>query len=196
MHCLFFHHFCRIISFACLNVNLYVHCMPCLSVLFCFVSRKASVNAFMGTMVNLRRLLDEAASSISSLHGGDSTGVSGGSSAASSSFSVQMHWKVHSMGSHLMLGLVERAHWAKEPLSKLFAKVILDAPDVPTWEFRERVSRLAVAGVHVLHLFNPFDQVEVIACVLFFLSFSDFSSSSFYPFQIRQWHSSPQALPQ
>jgi hypothetical protein len=39
-------------------------------------------------------------------------------------------------------------------------KVVLDAPDVPTWEFREKVGRLAAAGTEVLHLFNPRDQVQ------------------------------------
>ena len=36
--------------------------------------------------------------------------------------------------------------------------MILDAPDVPTWEFREKVMLGCMSGVEVLHLFNPRDQ--------------------------------------
>ena len=159
------HTVCRFTGFLTFTFSLLDVRNECFFRLFILCPQlKASVNAFMGTMVNLRRLFDEADSS---LQGGDSSESGSGSTASSvSRFSVQMHWKVHSMGSHLMLGLVERAHWAKEPLSKLFSKVILDAPDVPTWEFREQVSRLAAAGVHVLHLFNPNDQVDLIARAL------------------------------
>ena len=65
--------------------------------------KQASVNAFVGTVIDLRRLL-----------------LGGGEGAAPAAC---MHWKAHSMGCHLMLGLVERAHWAKEPLASLFARV-------------------------------------------------------------------------
>jgi hypothetical protein len=43
--------------------------------------------------------------------------------------------------------------------------VILDAPDVPTWEFREKVALAADEGCSFLHLFNPRDQVKKL-CVL------------------------------
>jgi hypothetical protein len=67
---------------------------------------QASVNAFVGTVVDLRRVLDSATEANEDHRQ-----------------AVRMHWKAHSMGCHLTLGLVERLHWAKEPLRNLFARV-------------------------------------------------------------------------
>jgi hypothetical protein len=72
----------------------------------CVCVCQASVNAFVGTVVDLRRVLDSAADANEDHRQ-----------------AVRMHWKAHSMGCHLMLGLVERLHWSKEPLRNLFARV-------------------------------------------------------------------------
>mmetsp|Transcript_35553 Transcript_35553/g.45852 ORF Transcript_35553/g.45852 Transcript_35553/m.45852 type:complete len:1799 (+) Transcript_35553:327-5723(+) len=37
--------------------------------------------------------------------------------------SCNLYWKGHSMGSHLLLNIIEMVHWQKEPLSHLFTKV-------------------------------------------------------------------------
>lgn len=46
-----------------------------------------------------------------------------------------MCWKGHSMGCYLLLNIVDRLRWKGEDLRELFGRVILDAPDVPTWFF-------------------------------------------------------------
>lgn len=47
-----------------------------------------------------------------------------------------MCWKGHSMGCYLLLNVVDRLRWKGEDLKTLFGRLILDAPDVPTWFFR------------------------------------------------------------
>lgn len=47
-----------------------------------------------------------------------------------------MYWKGHSMGCYLLLNVVDRLRWKGEEMQGVFAAVILDAPDVPTWFFR------------------------------------------------------------
>lgn len=45
-------------------------------------------------------------------------------------------WKGHSMGCYLLLNVVDRLRWKGEDMQALFGRLILDAPDVPTWFFR------------------------------------------------------------
>lgn len=46
-----------------------------------------------------------------------------------------MCWKGHSMGCYLLLNMVDRLRWKGEDMRAMFGRVILDAPDVPTWFF-------------------------------------------------------------
>uniref|UniRef100_A0A7S2F989 Uncharacterized protein n=1 Tax=Octactis speculum TaxID=3111310 RepID=A0A7S2F989_9STRA len=69
----------------------------------------------------------------------------------------RMHWKAHSMGCYLLLQMMEKLH-LKGDLAGMFSKVILDAPDVPTWYFRQVVNTCASLGVDFLHLYSPNDK--------------------------------------
>jgi len=73
----------------------------------------------------------------------------------------RMHWKAHSMGCYLALSAVERLARA-QAAAALYDRVILDAPDAPTWFFVDTVRAAAHANVRFLHLFNPRDEaVEI-----------------------------------
>lgn len=56
--------------------------------------------------------------------------------AAADAGGKNMCWKGHSMGCYLLLNVVDRLRWKGEDLQTLFGRLILDAPDVPTWFFR------------------------------------------------------------
>ncbi|CAN0317232.1 unnamed protein product [Discosporangium mesarthrocarpum] len=73
-------------------------------------------------------------------------------------------WKAHSMGCYLLLNIVDRLRWKGEDLRHVFGRVILDAPDVPTWFFRSMVKVLADSGVQICHLFNPNDNAIQASC--------------------------------
>lgn len=73
-------------------------------------------------------------------------------------------WRAHSMGNYLTLNAVERLCWVSEKgdqnaLKSIFNKVILDAPDVPTWFFKDTLEKIVNEPYNcsVLHLFNPLD---------------------------------------
>ncbi|CAM9678932.1 unnamed protein product, partial [Phaeothamnion confervicola] len=67
-------------------------------------------------------------------------------------------WKAHSMGCYLLLNMVDRLNWKGEAVSEIFPRIILDAPDVPTWFFRSIVATSADAGVRLCHYFNAHDK--------------------------------------
>ena len=43
----------------------------------------------------------------------------------------------------------------KDVLLETFPRIILDAPDVPTWFFEDTVTTCAGLGIVFLHMFNP-----------------------------------------
>ena len=66
------------------------------------------------------------------------------------------------MGCLLMLKVLEKLHWEKA-LHLFPAKLILDAPDVPTHTFLELVQQVLDSGCVVLHFFNPKDSATDMA---------------------------------
>ncbi|CAM9669411.1 unnamed protein product [Choristocarpus tenellus] len=77
---------------------------------------------------------------------------------------MRLSWKTHSMGCYLLLNLVDRLRWKGEDLLQVFGRVVLDAPDVPTWFFRSMVKVLADSGVQVCHIYNPSDNAIQASC--------------------------------
>jgi esterase/lipase superfamily enzyme len=76
-----------------------------------------------------------------------------------------LYWIAHSMGCYLFLNCLDRATYAATsaqgdaPTSTtLFSRVILSAPDVPTWFFVSTLSAAAAAGIAVAHYYHPDDQ--------------------------------------
>jgi Alpha/beta hydrolase of unknown function (DUF900) len=70
------------------------------------------------------------------------------------------------MGCYLFLNCLDRATYAATatsaqgdtPTSQLFSKVILSAPDVPTWFFVSTLSAAAAQGTALCHYYHPDDQ--------------------------------------
>lgn len=85
----------------------------------------------------------------------------------------QILWKAHSMGCYLTLAALERILLpthdddAAKRAAQLqpFARIVLDAPDCPTWFFVDVLSRAAQRGsdVRFLHYFNPSDEAVELA---------------------------------
>ena len=100
--------------------------------------------------------------------------------------SFKTFWKAHSMGNYLLLNAIDKLCWVGDNSSSsssssssslsasqsstsassnslvrgIFSRVILDAPDVPTWFFADTVTRCVgpTHGVAFLHLFNGHDS--------------------------------------
>lgn len=83
-----------------------------------------------------------------------------------------IHWKAHSMGCYLSLSVLERillpthddqaAKRAAE--AHPFARVVLDAPDCPTWFFVDVLKRAgSKTDVRFLHYYNPNDEAVELA---------------------------------
>lgn len=55
------------------------------------------------------------------------------------------------------MGLNREMFWADDDatLCAIFSRVILDAPDVPTWFFAETVASATRRGLKMLHLYSP-----------------------------------------
>lgn len=103
----------------------------------------------------------------------------------------KLFWKGHSMGCYLTLSAIDRYlqhHAPTEPqrmdaplptvprassagslaaaerrVPDTFCRVILDAPDTPTWFFVDCLKRASEADVRFLHLFNPHDEAVELA---------------------------------
>lgn len=72
-----------------------------------------------------------------------------------------LQWKGHSMGCYLLLSTLERLARQRK-LADLFQRVILDAPDTPTWFFVEAIKNASALNVRFLHMFHPRDEaVEI-----------------------------------
>ena len=70
----------------------------------------------------------------------------------------RMLWKGHSMGCYLLLSIADRLHEKNGDVAGVFSKIILDAPDVPTWSFVQIVEMCASLGVEFLHMYSPNDK--------------------------------------
>ncbi|CAM9228622.1 unnamed protein product, partial [Chrysoparadoxa australica] len=77
--------------------------------------------------------------------------------AAAASSNKVMEWKAHSMGCYLLLNFIDRLTWAGADIPGIFPKVILDAPDCPSWFFRSVVGAACGKGVEICHYYNPGD---------------------------------------
>lgn len=75
----------------------------------------------------------------------------------------RLYFKCHSLGCYLLVGIMERMKLHGENVTNHFAKVILDAPDMPAWYFNQVVSTNAEDGVKFLHLFNPKDKAVAVS---------------------------------
>mmetsp|Transcript_17903 Transcript_17903/g.26888 ORF Transcript_17903/g.26888 Transcript_17903/m.26888 type:complete len:671 (-) Transcript_17903:377-2389(-) len=78
----------------------------------------------------------------------------------------RLYWKCHSMGCYLTLSALDRLLQRDDKdikLSTIFSRIILDAPDAPTWFFVDVLKRATMRDVRFLHLFNPLDEAVEIA---------------------------------
>ncbi|KAJ8608396.1 hypothetical protein CTAYLR_008163 [Chrysophaeum taylorii] len=70
---------------------------------------------------------------------------------------THLHWKAHSMGCYLVLAALD-AVLQENNASRVAQRVVLDAPDTPTWFFQQAIARTSAHDVRFLHYFNPNDE--------------------------------------
>ena len=72
---------------------------------------------------------------------------------------ARVQWKAHSMGCYLLLNALNAT---RDPDARAFHRVVLDAPDVPTWFFEDTVRSAIKHDVRFFHCFHARDEaVEI-----------------------------------
>ena len=73
---------------------------------------------------------------------------------------ARVQWKAHSMGCYLLLNAINASRDAAD--ARRFHRVVLDAPDVPTWFFADTVRTAIKKDIRFFHCFHPRDEaVEI-----------------------------------